>query len=217
MAFDKEFNVDENTGEITREYMHGGNFAYNAQVDIKAFLQELHDLLQDRGYKDYIPGENVGVKNFVTKGEAVDPNLLKRTSDMYEVKFVWLDKGSNSFEVEFHWKARRKSEMFDDNAHLTFTLNLVNRHMTNNEIVEGNSKKVLQTGTWEHRNKLVYTNNAVKNMVPKFEKIPFISTKFLIKVHAYMFVKKNVEHDLHLLEKKAIFPIKELIEKHFAN
>ena len=211
-----DFEFNEENGEITLPFMHGGKFAFKADVDLKEFLKELHKTLYDLDFKDYVPGENVNTKHFKPKGEEPQAGDLKRTADMYETKFIWLDKGKGEFEIEVHWSARKNSEHFGDEAHVTFKLNMVNRFMTNKEITQGNTKKVLQSGTWEHRNKLIYENEVVKNKMKKFEKIPFLSTHFLMKTYAKIFYKSLIERDIELMERKVANKLWSVINKHFS-
>lgn len=210
------FKFDEETGKISAPLMHGGKFGFSADVDLKAFLQELHDALFKMGFKDHIPGKNVEVPYFKPEGEEPQAGDLKRTSDMYETKYVWLDKGKGAFEVEFHWVARKNTEMFGADAHLTFQLNLVNRFMTNKEVEINGQKKTFQSGTWEHRNKLDYENNAIVKKVPKFDKIPFLSNHFLIKTYGHIFMKQNIEHDIALMNRKVNQKLWDIIKKHFS-
>lgn len=211
------FEFDEQSGVITETLMHGGKNEYNTDVDIKAFLKELHDLLYDMGFRDYHTKKNVGVKHFKPHGEEPQAKLLKRTPDMYETKFVWLDKGKGQFEVEFHWVATRPTEMFGEEAYITFSLGLVNRFMVNKEITQGENTKVLQSGPWEHRNTLEYENNVVKNKKEKLEKIPFLSTDFVMKLYANIFLKSQIEHDIELMDNKINGKLSELIKKHFSS
>ena len=218
-----DFDIEDD-GSLTTTFMDGGKFAYGKALDFRSFYMELADLLYNKGWDDITWSEdpkffsNVSATSEMKKGELADTKSLKRNKNMYEQNFVWSDKGDSSFDIELVWMARKKSEIFSDNACVMFKLSMANRRMVNTEILEGNNKKTLQDGNWEFRNEMKYKNIYFRN---KFKKLKYItkwtpfSEEYLKDIMIKIWYEKEVDHDIALFKRKAYEPIKELITKHF--
>jgi hypothetical protein len=204
------FDFDVNTGKISKTFMDGGKFAYKSTLDFKAFYKELHQLLYDKGFVD-----NTDAPLNKQKGELDNKALGSRPFNMYENKFIHIDLGTN-IDFEMDWYAKRGSPLFGDEGKIEFTVNLANRFYQEVEVGEGLNKKKLQSGNWEFRNSFKYTNDHIAKKKKIFDKIPFISNKYLFEMY-YFFQKKEIEHDLALVKRKYVDAINALIEKHFLN
>ena len=76
---------------------------YNANVNLKAFYNELHDLLDGKDFQD-----KFAVFEKHKKGEFPNNDNLTRINDYYETKFVVIDKGDGAKELEIVWEAVAK-------------------------------------------------------------------------------------------------------------
>ena len=191
------------------------SFGYGKAINLRSFYMELHAFLKNNGFKDTLP-----VENYIQKGNLPNAKELTeigggRNSDMYEEEFFWFDNGNGAFDITITWKAKRKSDIFPNHAKINLKFNMVNRRMMSKEILQGNNKVTLQDGNWEHRSDIVYTNTFLKEKMKKFDKIPFFSNKYLLKVYNEMFYHKDIEHDIELAKRKIVDGYMQIIEKHF--
>lgn len=155
---------------------------FSISTNLRAFYNELHDTLVHNLYGRFTDmlgdpeGQKVGdfFDGQAKLGEHVDNGLpseggfLNRTGDMFETHFMWAKK-MNSIEMEVKWKAKMDTP-YSAYGWVEFELDLVNRFLTDKEVLVGNEKKVLQSGSWEFRNKIKYKNKVLK----KLKKVPFI-------------------------------------------
>jgi hypothetical protein len=202
------------SGEFKQVIKDGGKVdKLSCSVNLKAFYKDLHNYLVDKGYKDIIDDPEGGYLDYqAKKGEFVDNKAnLNRTGDMFEKK-LYIMKKDGITEIEIMWKAKRKSEQ-SSYGRYEFKLDLVCRNMKDVEIVEGNSKKVVQKGGWEFRNEFVYINTFEKDYL---DKIPFLSKFPKIKEYLFeMMQGKLVEKDIDDGFTKFYPGIFSIIQKHF--
>lgn len=194
---------------------------YNRPVNLKAFYMELYDLLQNnkkvRFYDMVGDPDKVKVGEFfgreVKHGEQVDnAGNLNRKEGIYETKFVW-SKMQNAVEFELEFKAYCKTP-HSGYGWAELKIDLVNRFMQDKEFLVGNDKVVLQTGTWEFRNTLIYKNSVIKDFL---NKVPIVKNNDHFK-HLYLdhYYEKFLEEDVYKFVDAKIKPlINGLITKHF--
>lgn len=196
---------------------------FNANVDLKGFYNELHDLAVKEKWGDNLePGFTTPRPGFadgnimMQEGEFANiKDDANRHSDMFETHFMLSDKGNGGQEFELKWEIRCKYPLshFGSNAYAIFKLDLVNRFMTDKEFDVGGKKKKLQTGTWEFRNKVVYYNNIGE----KISKLPILGnwnwTRLLYYKKLYVpYVQKDIDFTIE----KIIGKIYGVINKHFS-
>lgn len=185
---------------------------YNANVNLKAFYNELHDVLDDKNFQDAWT-----VYNKLNKGEFPDNDKFTRTNDYYETKFVVIDKGDGSKELEIVWEAvtigtPHCSKM----GKIHFKLDLSVRNWKKLEVLEGNQKVTYDSGGWEFRNKLEYENTIVEDYL---ENIPFVKSRtWLQKLYIENVYMPNVKHDIekHILV-RIVPAIQGVIDKYFVD
>lgn len=184
-------------------------------INLKGFYNDLHDALVKQGFKDML-GEkkNKDVGDFfdeqAKKGEFVDNKVnLNRTGDMYETMFYTMRK-SHATELEIKWFARLAAP-YSKYGWYEYEFYLVVRNMKDVEIMEGGNKIILQSGTWELKNKITYKNKVIKDYLWK---IPFVKDSHTIMD---LYVEK-IHHKV--LEKDIVFgvsKVKPYIYKIFEN
>lgn len=181
---------------------------YTANLNLKAFYNELHDLLVDKSFTD---------RNFIgiplKKGEFLNNDDLTRNQDYFEKKFVVINKG-DSKEIEITWEAHTNKVPFTSHTVIEFTFAIECRNWQVKEVLDGNQKKTFDTGTWELRNKLYYNNFIVKNYL---KTIPFVkNSENLQKLYLKYIHMPKVKAELEKhVKPKVIKPIADLIEKYF--
>jgi len=209
--------------------IHGGGKVdkFGAVINLKAFLMELYNWFEKENFKDIL-GENTSKKKlfldgWAKKGEFIDnkakdisgndiPN--NRTGEMYETKYVLIKKDfANEFEIA--WKC------FKSSAHSSYgwyevKIDLVVRDMKDIEIMENGTKKIMQSGTWEFRNQIIYKNSYYEDYL---QELPFIKDRpYLQDLIFNRFHKKLVHEDFYTKGLLKLKPtIYGIINKHFKN
>lgn len=186
----------------------GGAFKYAKAVDLKAFYVELHDWLVIKKFKD-----TKGYGGHVKQGEFVENSAnSNRTGDMFETEFLLMDHGLKK-ELEIRWEAKTKAPHSPYGSYI-FKLNVVVRDLKEIEFLEGNNKKILQSGTWEFRNKLIYKNSIKKDFL---EKIPFVKNSPKLQfIYMDRFYEETLYYDfMEYGIKKLKAGINSIINKHF--
>lgn len=180
---------------------------FTKDINLKAFLLDLHAFLVREGFKDQIKPEQYSLA-----GEWVDQAAnLNRTADMFEESFVIIDNGGSK-EYEITWQSQLKLPT-SDYGWAFFKLNLVVRGMKEKEILEGNNKKVLQSGKWEFRNVIEYQNTIKEDYL---KKIPFVkNSDYLKKMYLYNFYAEKVEEEIMFVLTKVKGGVYGIINKHF--
>lgn len=183
-------------------------------VDIRAFYNELHDVLVAKNFKDiFFDPDSGDFFNHQTKAGEFTNNKenLNRKGDMYEIKFTKVIN-SDVTELEFVWKCKKKAE-FSNTGWFEVKIDLTSRNIKDIEIVNGSSKKVLQFAGWEFRNEILYKNNVIKK---KLNKIPFVKNSEIIKdLYINHMYAKTLESDIHFGEHKIYGLIYGVINKYF--
>ena len=179
----------------------------------------LHELFLKLNFKDiYGTKEDVKVGNFFEQGhkqgEFVDPKgNLNRRGDMYEYYFV-TTKAKDVTEYEIKWRARKKAE-HSKYGWIEFKFDLTIRNCKDIEILEGNSKKTLQSGSWEFRNDMTYKNSVEMNYI---NKIPIVKNyDYLKKIVFGVFFEKTLENDVEYFHHKTLHKIQDYIKSSFVN
>ncbi len=179
---------------------------YSATMDVKAFLKELHDVLDVLSFKDILEPKNYALKGtFVNAGD-----YKNRTYDMYEKKYVFVDKGTGVCELEVAWECQRGTNYAGST--IIFKLDLSVRNMKDVEIVVGNQKKKMQNGSWEFRNSFIY-KNPINDTISK---IPIIGKSEKLKAIVFaLFYEAEIENDIIGFCLAKIKPkVYSVIEKH---
>jgi len=178
---------------------------FTKTTNLKAFYKELHDFLVDKKFKDTIsPGGHAKM------GEQVDAKTLNRTGDMFEKQFITIDNGWAK-EIEIRWEAVKK--LNSKYGSVTFNLDLVCRDMRDKEILDGNSKKVMQIGKWEFRNKLIYKSTIVEKFL---NKVPIVKNSDTLKeMYLRNIYKDKLEEEVMIVFTKVKPGIYKIIHKYF--
>lgn len=194
---------------------------YKTLVNLRGFYNELHDKLIDNeiGVKFV---DVMGTKKEKEEGNFFDkqrPNSVKedpkrwqtRTGDMFEKHFVWAKHdGYNEVEIKWHFKAPAKFSQF---GWIEIQIDLVNRFVADKEVLIGNTKKVLQDGTWEFRNKMYYRNSVILKNV---KNIPIVkNSPNLIQLYVDHLYYKTLLNDIDYCKYKIKPFIYSIINKHF--
>ena len=186
-------------------YPEGKVDNFTSAVNLKKFLGELHDVLVHEGFKDV-----VNANGHVKKGEWVDSGETNRTGDMYETKYSWSNFG-DFVDFEIAWSAK-VSTPHSEHGTLYFSLDLVCRTLKNVEVLEGNSKKTLQQGKWEFRNKFKYVNTVPLELEKSWIYQKFPALKNIYLKHMY---DKILHSDELYCQEKLVPKIYKVIHKHF--
>ena len=81
------------------------------------------------------------------------------------------------------------------------------------EILEGNQKKTIQTGSWEFRNDMKYKNSVHNNFIMK---LPIIKkSEYLQKLIFKIFFEKSLERDFEYFHHRTLGKIQKYIESSF--
>lgn len=216
----RHWNIDDNTEMIEAVLYKGKLDKYIATVNLRAFYMELHEVLIDNRFKDVLGTEeekNMG--NFfdggANRGEFVENgSYMNRINDVFEKRFMWSKKPDSTVEFELHFEARHTTT-YSEYGWLYFKLDLVCRRIVNKEILEGNTKKILQQGTWEFRNIFLYRNN----IIPKYlNNIPIVKNNHTLKhLYLHQWYEHALEYDIGYCEHDLIPIIQNLINKYFSN
>ncbi len=188
---------------------------FSKNIDLKKFYNELNKFLIYNKFKDML-----GTKNQIKMGKFQDGwakageyvnGDTNREKNMFEKQFILIKKETNN-DFELHWKAFRKIP-YSKYGWFEFELDLSNRFMQDKEILDGNNKKVLQSGGWEFRNKFIYKNNVINEYL---NKIPFVkNSKTLKKFYLDIIYNSSLEKEVNLCKNKFKPEITNLILKHF--
>lgn len=191
-----------------------------ANINFRAFYNELHDKLIHNEYVRFYDmlgePEDQKVGDFfdeqVKLGEHVDnKSNMNRAGDMFEWHFQW-QKEDNRVNFEMKWKAKAKTP-YSAYGWVEIYIDLVNRFLTDKEVLVGNQKVTLQNGTWEFRNKVVYKNNIIPkylNEIPIVKNSPMLQALYLDHV-----AHEKIAKDIHLCEHKIVPFLYKIIDKHF--
>lgn len=206
---------DEN-GIIKEEVYGGGKVdKFVGQINLKNFYNDLHDALVGMGFKD-VKGKDWKhqkyLKGWAKAGEMVDAEE-NRTGDMFEHHFQWTEQENGWIDFELKWRAMLESDL-TPYGWLVFELNLDCRNLHDVELLEGNSKKVIQEGGFEFRNKCTYYNSLHRDYL---NNIPFVKNSPLLKTfYQNRMYGEILEKELHWAEHDVIHGIYHVIEHHFA-
>ena len=203
---------------ITTELYKGKLDKYIATTNLRAFYMEMREILVDFGFIDMIGNTNDMKKgefiNYQAKrGEFVDNKIyLNRVADVFEKKFMWSKKADGTVELEMEWYARYKTPN-SEYGWFEAKIYLVCRRIVNKEILEGNTKKVLQQGAWEFRNEFIYKNNIVTKFL---NTVPFVKTSnFLKEAYLHHLYEKTLDEDAHFCQHELIPLFQNILKKYF--
>jgi len=146
--------------------------------------------------------------NWAKQGEFVDnKGNLNRTGDMFEKSYTLITH-EHGKTIQIVWQAFKKTP-YGDHGWVEFKLDVQSPFMSDKEILVGNNKKVLQSGTFEFRNSITYKNLVVKKYlinIPLVKNSPFLKDFYLNNLF-----KKSLENDLEFCEIKVAGKINKLI------
>ncbi len=216
------YSIDSN--EIIHAKIMGMRVVkFTKNVDLKAFYNDLYltlafnkkkpfyDMIGDKS--KYKFGDFFGYQ--VKEGEQVDnggdpPN---RQGPIYERKFTW-SKMQDAVEFEMLWEARCATE-YSPYGWITLKIDLVNRLMKDVELLQGNDKVILQSGTWEFRNEIVYHNAVVYKFL---NNVPIVkNNKILKQLYVDHIYDKILMNDINIFGEEKIKPlVLDVINKHFS-
>lgn len=204
-------------GIIEVPFVKGKLEKYTKNVNLKAFYKEMHAFLLNNDFKD-IMGEkkdkDVGdfIEGWVKAGEFTENNNNEnRSGDMYETHFSWSNNGP-TVDFELIWECILKSKITEHGWYY-FKLDVVNRNMKDVEILNGNTKEVLQSGSWEFRNNIIYRNSIKRNYL---NKIPFVkNSPGLQNMYLHYIYEKTLDDDFHYGIHVVHAGIYNLLKKHF--
>jgi hypothetical protein len=196
-----------------------GTHSYSKTTDLKGFLKSFANLMLEKDFKDMLrdhksdvpEGHEGWFDNAASPMEHADASR-KRSPGMFEEFYQKWDRGNGAFEMEMTWWARRK---ISDFGWIEFKMNLQNHVGGKNvEVLEGNSKKILQTGKWEFRNVFIYKNDVVRRYLNNIKIVK--DRDWLKKMYVNHIYKKQLFWDLDAAEMKFGALLKKHIEKYFA-
>ena len=216
----------------------GGKEQLVAQVDLRAFYKELWMTLIQEGFIDgsgkaenNLPGmpdfEPLRNERFLkfgilpnqkdgSMGEGIEGN---RAPGMYEAMHRYIQNpDGQTYDFEVIWFFRKKTPMLD--WWYNFKIDIACRDFRNVEIVEGNSKKVFQMGTWEFRNKAFVTPSfeqygVMKSTVQIFK--PLITEERMSNIMLNHIWFSKIFYDERWAKTTAKSYIYNVIDKHFKN
>lgn len=217
----KHWHLAEDGSEMIEADLYKGKLdKYVATTNLRAFYMELREVLVDWYFKDLLGSVAERKKGFffeggAKRGEFVENKIYhNRTADMFEKRFMWSKKADSTVEFELIWEARFKTP-HSEFGWLEFKLDLVCRRIVNKEVLDGNTKKVLQQGAWEFRNLFIYKNNIVDRYL---KGIPFVKNhKFLRKIYLDHMYKHTLDNDVEYCEHEIMPIIQNLIKKYFTS
>lgn len=198
-----------------------------ANINFRAFYNELHDKLVHNQYGRFVDmlgekddqkigdffNEQAKLGEHVDNGFEEEGGFLNRTGDMFEWHFQW-QKEDRAVNFEMKWSAMMKTP-YSAYGWVEVHIDLVNRFLSDKEVLVGNQKVTLQSGAWEFRNKIVYKNNIIlKNLkkIPIVKDSPMLQALYLDYVYA-----EKIKKDIHLCEHKVKDFLYAIIDKHFKN
>lgn len=182
-----------------------------ASIDLKKFYTQLAAKFSAEDCKDALDigyyakeGQMIG-----EKGEESN-----RSHNMFERKFFYNDVGGGVKEIELLWQAKRNT-FFLNGGYVVFTLDMVCRRISNQEILKGNQKVTLQQGNWEFRNKILYFNPTLAKKCEKLAKfVPFLGKHAPEKILG-IFFGHQLHEDLHYAGHKVAPIMTSVIDEHF--
>jgi len=214
------WKIEKPSGLISSELLKGKQDRYVCTTNLRAFYIEMHEILREWGFSDMqgdIEEQKLGTffNGQAKKGEFVEPTYYEnRSPDMYEKKFMWSTKADKTVEMEYEWYARYKTP-HSEWGWVEIKIYLVCRRITNKEVLEGNTKKILQYGSWEFRNEFVYKNSIIPNYL---NKIPIIkNSENLKEIYIHNLYEETIEEDMHFCQKEVMPLIKNIMNKYFVN
>jgi len=208
---------EDKNGLITIQIEGGKTQKLTKPINLRNFYMDLHQLLVDEGFKDMLgtkkdqtDGKFLG--NWAKQGEFVDnKGNLNRTGDMFEKSYTLITH-EHGKTIQIVWQAFKKTP-YGDHGWVEFKLDVQSPFMSDKEILVGNNKKVLQSGTFEFRNSITYKNLVVKkylNKIPIVKNSPFLKDFYLNNLF-----KKSLENDLDYCGDKVAGKINKLIGSYF--
>lgn len=220
----QNYEIHEIGNDLIQVTFWDGKLAkYACATDLRAFYMELHNFLVNNKSGRFV--DMLGTPDEMAKGDYFDhqvkfgehfdmPKFLNRQGDMFERKFVWNKFSNGMFELEMEWFVKAPMP-YSGTGWVEIKFDLICRNIKNVEVLEGNTKKVLQQGTWEFRNRVFYKNRVFKQVI---NNIPIVKNSdwLKIKVFNYFFLKR-IEDDLNKFEFSIKPQIQLLMDKYFAH
>ncbi len=192
---------------------------FKCEVNFKAFYNELRDAFVNNKTAKFVdvlndPDTGEFLDFQVKAGEHVENEVNQnRSGDMFEKHFQW-EKMAHAVNFEMKWKAKVTTP-HSPYGWCEIEIDLVNRFLADKEILVGNTKKTVQGGSWEFRNKIKYYNN----IIPKYlQKIPIVKNSaslqqlYIDHIH-YNLLVEDIEWSIIKLN-DIIYSV---INKHFRN
>ena len=199
-----------------------------ARIDFKQFYKDLFNSLMSNGFVDgseyanHLTNENQETAGILV--EAGDDGKIDgfggtRHNGFFEKKHRYLENPEGGvFDLEVEWYFRTKSPVLG--WWCEFTMNIAVRDFQNVEIVEGNSKKVLQQGLWEFRNKGFFhpSQEDFDGLKKKFGILkPFVSEQRMEKIYLNHFMFNDLNHDIDWGRTIAASALTDVLDKYFKN
>ncbi|MFW5704211.1 MAG: hypothetical protein ACOCXG_00060 [Nanoarchaeota archaeon] len=212
MADELLFKPEEKTQIIEHkiEDVYPVTAQYTKAIDLRSFIKEFANLLLEKNFEDMIGPHKKDGKYFGKGAKSMEfiDGKNNRTPNMYEQKFVKINQPrGKAFEYEILWFARKK---VSDYGWFEFKMDFSIRGGKDIEILEGNSKKVLQSGKWELRCTFTYKNSIFRDYL---NKIPIVkNSEFLKRMYINHIYKKQITTDIDICKEKLMG---ETIIKHF--
>lgn len=200
-----------------------------AQVDLRAFYKEMFTTLINEGFIDGSQREAKALQHEAveTFGVLVNPANDKwgggikgtRHNGMFEQKYRLVKQpDGKTHDYETDWYFRKKTPVLG--WWYNFQISIACRNYQNIEVINGNSKKVLQSGTWEFRNQAFMqpSNEEFKNIEKKLKILePFVSAKRMENIMLNHIWFKKIQYDKLWCKKTANGYVYKVINKHFKN
>jgi len=207
-------DFSEKNGILTTTVGDCIGFKLSKPIVLKNFYMDLFKLLSTNGFVDFIGtkkeiSEGKFFGNYVKPGEV--NNSTTRRCCLYEKSFQ-LSKNKIASEFVISWKAYVKTE-YSEHGWLEYELSFANRFMQDREVLNGNEKKVFQTGTWEFKNKFTYKNSMPRDYL---NKIPYIKDSPKLKSF-YMgaFFEEVLDRELKFCSDGPVKLVNDFFEKYF--
>lgn len=201
-------------GIIVVPLIRGNVIKYSKNIDFVGFYKALVGHFENEGFKDML-GPDQGNGNFLNgqagAGEQVN-EVTNRTGNMYEYHFMALKEKNGNTNFEVYLKARLHSSI-TPYGWIEVKFNIENRFYKDVEILEGNNKKVLQAGTWEIRNEILYKNSVYKDYLSN---VPIVKNSSLLKDFYFnQIYHKIFLEELHWAEHNVLHDLYHVIDHYF--
>lgn len=165
---------------------------YSSTINLKKFYNQLASTFTATGCKDAL---DIGY--YVKEGQMIGEKgeESNRSHNMFERKFYLNDLGGGAKEIELAWEAKKNTDI-SEGGYVIFKLDMVCRRITDQEILNGNQKEILQQGNWEFRNKITYYNPLLAKKCLKYAKFISFMGKNSPEIILNVFFKELLKKDL---------------------